>query len=196
MEKLFEYLISEWVVLQQAPIAFLLSIVVGLGCGWFAASKFYKERLSVQETRISDYQERLGLVPPDRTAYSKLTNKELQKLALELVDKLHEFQGRIKREDRALSDQRWASIVNANDSERDQRFQQYVAMSSIKHDERQLEFQRDYRAQAIGLRDEIVKRLPVQQSKTVIALDYGMLAGPSPIGDIAVHLEHISRLLP
>ena len=58
------------------------------------------------------------------------------------------------------------------------------------------EFNKSFRALAISLRDEILVRLPTQQTNLIPALEYGMLAGVDPVSAVAVHLEKLAKLLP
>jgi len=65
LEKAFEHLLREWNTLKQAPILFLLSIVIGAGAGWWFQSKIVEQRITAKDELIRDYLERLHLMPPE-----------------------------------------------------------------------------------------------------------------------------------
>jgi hypothetical protein len=87
-------------------------------------------------------------------------------------------------------------IGNLAEAERNPAFQQNVLATVSQSQLRNMEFQRNYRASAIALRDELLKRLPERKPEMLPALDYGMLAGVSPVGHVADYLERLAKLLP
>jgi hypothetical protein len=66
--------------------------------------------------------------------------------------------------------------------------------------EAQNEFRSRYMPEASALRDEMSRRLgifpPYSPDHRTVALDYGMLAGVSPLSDAADYLEALARRLP
>ena len=73
-----EYVKTEMGGPFKCPAAVLLLILGGDVVGWAFANLLYRERLAFAHDRNANYQERLGLVPRDHTAYSKLTDRELK----------------------------------------------------------------------------------------------------------------------
>jgi hypothetical protein len=196
LEKLIDYLLREWAVLTQAPLAFALLTAFGVAIGWIAARKFLEERISVMQQRLSDYQERLGLAPKDQTTYSKMTNRELRQATVELVPKLRTFQQQVEHRDTMAVLEQHQRISGLSEPERNQAFQQNMLATVSQSQLRNMEFQRNYRASAIALRDELLRRLPEQRPEMLPALDYGMLAGVTPVGQVADYLERLAKLLP
>lgn len=171
-------------------------VAAGVSLGWLIASKFYEERIAVLTLRISDYQERLGLVAKDLTTYSKMTHKELRQATLLLVQQLREFQQQIEHNNptnKLISEQR---ASNLSENERQQRFQTVTSEILSFSQSSNLEFQRDYQARAKVLGDELRKRLPKQKMMVPTALEHGTLAGVRPVGEVATYLESLAKLLP
>ena len=195
-DRLFDYVVQQWNVLTAAPLAFGVLFVVGVVIGWMACRKFLEERMAVMQQRLDDYQERLGLAPTDQTAYSKMTNRELRQATLDLIPKLRAFQHEIESKDRIMSIREHSRISTLPEAERSQAFQQYSLSLISQQQNRTLEFQTRYRASAIALRDELLRRLPEQKPLNLPALDHGMLAGVHPVGEAADYLERLAKLLP
>ncbi len=60
------------------------------------------------------------------------------------------------------------------------------------------EFRKRFLGEAVGYRDELIKRLniiPPEEEKRVIALQE-FLAGVSPVSDLSLYLERLARQLP
>jgi hypothetical protein len=109
---------------------------------------------------------------PAETAYSRLTNGELKKEVAGFIPQLEEF---AKRRRRHLQEAMGRGDYTESGREIDS------------------EYQTKFRAKAVTLRDEMLRRLPPQdQSRLSI---YESLAGPSPIEDIITDLQRLSILL-
>lgn len=151
--------------------------------------------------QVADYRERLGLAPADKTTYSKLTNQELKDSVSEFVVRLREFASRTDATlppDLSIEQARAMSKATTEEerAEISQRFwQRQIAMYREQANAKMLEYQQKFRTQAIVLRDEMLRRLPVQPPSKVPVI-YDMLVGPTPAYDIAMDLERLSSLLP
>lgn len=199
LERAFDYLLKEWSVIKQAPLAFIVCVLLGACLGWFLGKSFYAERIEVISQRIEDFQERLGLVPKDRTAYSKMTNRELRAATLELVARLREFEQTVEVDDRDSYLAQFNDMRNAKtEEERTNIWQHQNQALSQRSFQRQFEFGQNYRADALLLRDEMLRRLPKQpkEQRPIVALDRGMLGGIRPVGEAADYLERLAKLLP
>jgi len=98
---ILEHAAKEWALIKGAPsTAFILLasdfVLLLVAFKWRYAGQI--ESLAGQNNllrdQVADYRERLGLAPPDKTAYSKLTNREVKKAVADFVSKLRNFADR------------------------------------------------------------------------------------------------------
>jgi hypothetical protein len=200
-DRALEHVFKEWGVIKQAPLAFFASIVVGALLGVGVASWHYSEHISTLEGRIADYKERLGLIPPDKSAYSKLTNQELKHEVADFVPKLREFHHESQMSEPNFWDEETKELRNAQTEEqRKEIMQRYFdadkRVTEQWYRQREERFNKEFQAKAMVLHDELRRRIPADKAGPAHNMDYEALAGPSPINDIATDLERLSNLLP
>ena len=149
---------EEWGVIRAAPWSVLfIAAVVGI-CGYEASSLHYQQQIVVLQSRIDDYKERLGLVPSDQSAYSKLTNQELRRYAVDLSRQMNTLQETINHVTREQQDAEILKVRAANTrEEQDQIRQQHLREISAEYQDWQAEFNSKYRAKALILREEMVR---------------------------------------
>jgi hypothetical protein len=199
---LAEHINQEGAVIKQAPLAFVTFFSLGAVIAWRMLKSYYAERFTVMEQRIADYQERLGLVPPDRSAYSKLNNRELKIEVANMVTKLREFHHEyiLSRPDYFEAERQELMNVQGEEQRRliIQRYQDMQIQGYTQwHSKILAKYQKEFQAKAIALHDELLRRLPPDKAGRPHNVFYnGNLAGHSPINDIATDLERLSTLLP
>ena len=186
-QKAYELIEKNWETLSKAPLASFLVLVVGIVLGWSVAKFLYNERMHTIEERIknkddlirgrddsikakddliTEYRERLHLIPPDQTAYSRLINDELKKKTLILVTKIRDFirvtEEETIRSSMALSD---AMRIANSEEERQKMWYQNIENSRQKSTQQLIEYDRQFRSETILLRDEMIRRLPEERYK-------------------------------
>jgi hypothetical protein len=196
MEWLIDHLAKEWTVIKEAPIALVLCFLLGVVVAWLFARHSFGERIALLERIIEDYKERLGLVPTDKMAYSKLTNLELRRAVGEFVPKLRAFGASIKDESLRQTMSTQMSQAKSED-ERHQLWQRQTTQLLQMSARHQQNYDENFKTQAIVFRDEMLRRLPKQErNRVLVDTTYVYLAGPNPVGETASDLEQLSVLLP
>jgi hypothetical protein len=124
LTEFFKYVQSEWNTLSQAPIVFLLTLALGASLAWLALRFRYdgtiatlRERIAAKDDLLSEYRERLKLVPADTTSYSRFSNRELRHKALELVNSIREFRLKCSSEQSRLTNTQWIAMRSAPSEE-------------------------------------------------------------------------------
>jgi len=209
---ILEHAAKEWALIKGAPsTAFILLasdfVLLLVAFKWRYAGQI--ESLAGQNNllrdQVADYRERLGLAPPDKTAYSKLTNREVKKAVADFVSKLRNFADRAEgsnhnRRDPFRNEIRIAAEQSKTDAERQEIYRKsmdhYMQDSIAWHRAVEVEYQRDYKSLALISRDEMLNRLPPQSQPPMRFIIYEALAGPSPLEDIITDLQRLAALLP
>jgi hypothetical protein len=174
--------------------------------GWWTTAE--QEEASVQrEIKIDRLQETLDVIKSaipvlDNTStvqnLSQLSNAQLRQRVSDLTARMRTFEGVIKAEEtKELFEKRQTSIL-------EQPPQNNRNVETARMLERSTEVQTQFRSQllpqALALREILSNRIGISQPYPLIpnnvALDYGILAGPSPISNAANYLEQLARQLP
>jgi hypothetical protein len=139
-----------------------------------------------------------GAAPePDKTVYSKISNKELKEKALGLVKKIRALVDSYNKKDRALMadyDKRDKPEIRID--ERKAMRDQWLKESDAVHDSALRSYKENYWADAILLRNELYKRLPKKPNQKNLAPIYENPTNLLGIRVIADDLELISKSLP
>jgi len=135
-----------------------------------------------------------GAAPePDKTVYSKTSNKELKQKALRLVKNIRELVDSYKKKDRELM----AEYDKKNKPEAMR--EQWLKESDTVHDSAMRYYRDNYWADAILLRNELyrrLQRLPKKLNQTNLAPIYQNPTNVLGIQVIADNLELIAKSLP
>lgn len=174
-------------------IAFLIG-GLGLSVLWNTIGKSY------QETQV---EKRIALNRLDKTAFAKLSNRELKKEVADFLSLLRGFNERAQRARPDWQGDREAHLKEyyaaKTDEERSDIATRHgntlARQETAWHTEVQLEYERNFRAKAMILRDELMRRVPESVAGKRYTMIYENLAGPSPLADIATDLEGLSMLL-
>ena len=139
-----------------------------------------------------------GAAPePDKTIYSKISNKELKQKALSVVKNIRELADSYNKKDRALMaeyDKKTAPEIRTD--ERKAMRQQWLKESDTIHDSAIRIYRDNYWADAILLRNELYRRLPKKLNQKDLAPIYQNPTNVLGVQVIADHLELIAKSLP
>jgi hypothetical protein len=139
-----------------------------------------------------------GAAPePDKTVYSKTSNKELKEKALRLVKNVRALVDSYNKKDRELI----AEYDNKNKpeiriDERKAMREQWLKESDAVHDSAMLSYKENYWADAILLRNELYKRLSKKPDQKTLAPIYQHPTNVLGVQLIADHLELIAKSMP
>lgn len=118
----------------------------------------------------------------------KLTNSEIKEHACAITKELRDFQNKIRSRDTYtfnLSNQDW---------------DRYVKNLEKKANKDLHEWRSKFQPDAVAIKNELLRRIGtdhgIDLSHAQAALDFGMLAGPSPVNDAALAIEELCRALP
>src|SRR5574337_1781112 len=136
MDWVWQQLQREWGVIRQVPLLFCSAWILGLIVIWGLVDRLYRARLEAQDHLLRGDQQKLGLGPFRKRAYSKLKNLELRNKATQLAQSIHAFT--------AVADAQ-ISAEPANFS----KFWPYVAS----------QYTNDFKVASVLLRDEMLTRL-------------------------------------
>ncbi len=126
--------------------------------------------------------------------------KELSNSAINLAQKMREFERAWRVQERLAEEQLWnAQIAAKTPEEKVQLRNQKTAFYIQSHANEEAAFRNQLLGQAIYLRDQLLMRLgnpaiTTQDRSRTLAFD-GFLAGPAPISDAADYLEQLARQL-
>jgi hypothetical protein len=139
-----------------------------------------------------------------KPAPREMANPQLKQATIDLAMDLRELQRKHDDTSDLRYNQRLTAMQDAQTKEERQRvWQEQNLQDSVAQSEIKYEFER-LRVQGIALREELVRRLqvpPSQQGDDLenyarITLDDGMLAGVSPLRNLADYLEGLAVPLP
>ncbi len=91
MDWVWQELQREWEVIRQVPLLFCTTWMLGLVALLFLVNKLYRSRLEARDDVLRGYQQKLGLGPFKKRAYSKLKNLDLKNNAIELAQSIRAF---------------------------------------------------------------------------------------------------------
>jgi hypothetical protein len=139
-----------------------------------------------------------GAAPePDKTVYSKTTNKELKQKALGLVKNIRALVDSYNKKDRELMaeyDKKNRPEIRTDDRKAIR--EQWLKESDALHDSSMRTYRDNYWSDAILLRNEIYKRLPKTLQQKNLEPLYQNPTNVLGIRVVADNLELISKSLP
>lgn len=175
MDKLFEYIGKEWGVISQAPFAFLILSALMFGLAYLAASWRFsgvveelkaskdtlKERLLLKSEQAESYKDRALKFDEKIQVVVDSDEVALKERTLEVVKNLRDFIERYKREDdRNMGIDRAASRTEQSEEGRQLAWERQTNEIMRLSNERNAEYDRRFRIDAMMLRDELRSRLP------------------------------------
>lgn len=219
--KILEYFEKNISVVVSAPIAmFVIIIVAFLGARWL-----YQERIeslksqikSMEENHkveidtlnrikeekehiITEYRQRLQIETPDKSAYTRMTNEELRRKAMDLVNRAREFWTEQKGEQRRMLEKQSRRDLTARSSsveKAQKRFLQDSAEMSLQYFQGIAYYESKYKVDVILLRDAIRPRLPEDlRIGRVSDFKFEHANNQLVIEDVIDELERLAKSLP
>lgn len=183
-----------WLVIGAAFILGLIS--------WVAAaleSRKSDERIIAQAQQIQDLINSLPKPEPVniQAHLQDLRSKsdaDIKRMVGRLTSDMREFEANFRAAFRPLRIPK-----NLPEDQRDQLSRQWNDQFNLRSHARDREFAERFRSQGLALRQEMRRRLCIYPPYAIdhreIALEFGSLAGPSPISDAATVLEELARQL-
>jgi hypothetical protein len=210
MDKFVELLAREWAVVSQAPLAFALLAVSMFGLAYVAARWKYSsviesvrasnetlnERLHLKTEQAEQYKERALKYDEKVWEIVESDTSSLSQKALTLVADIREFIDRHRRLDDAARENDWPEMVRAADEAEKQRLWNKMNNASSRHStERNAEWERRFKVDALMLRDELRSRLKDYKPDERIAHVYEHPTNYFGFNDVAADLERMAKLL-
>ena len=184
---LVNYFKREWSVIRSAPLLVVVIFAGGAAGGayiaWCGTKLWYSQDVAYWKQAAGFY--------PAYTEYSNLINGELKDVTAEFVQDLSQFSVEY------YSAMGSSDLVNCIVSSETQKclleYQQAIEPLNVK-------FNAVFRPKAINLETELLKRISKQHrpdlpSRARIAIDYGLLHGANPIGDLTTYLQGLADRL-
>ncbi|WP_201542869.1 hypothetical protein [Psychrobacter faecalis] len=175
MDRLFLYIAKEADVISKAPFTFISLLVIASLLAYAAVKWRYSSiieqvkaqnetleaRLHLKTEQTESYKERA--LKYDEKALEVVDSSEvaLKEKSLDFVKNLREFVERYKREDEAIQNNDWLERhQNNSEEENNKRWNKFTNASSRLSNDRNSEYTRRFKVDAILLRDELRSRLP------------------------------------
>lgn len=211
MEKLFEYMRDEWLVVSQAPFAFLILAAIMFGSAYLAAkwrftavidqtrasNEALKERLVLKSEQAESYKDRALKFDEKIQQVVDSDSVALKERTLEMVKNLREFIERHKREDDRISAIAHSAMSSAQtEEERNAAWGRNTNEIMRLSNERNAEYDRRFRVDAIMLRDELRSRLPSYETlERHHDMMYEHPTNYFGLNDVASDLESMAKML-
>lgn len=191
-------------MIRQAPFTFVLLLILAIAFVSAFFKWFYSERMEVMTQRLehkdgqlTDYRERLKLVPTDQTSYSRLTNKELRERAASLVGKVRQFLRQWSEQDMvSIFSQQAAMSAAKSEEERNQIWHSQTKDMGLRSFQRNAEYDRRFKVETVILRDEMLSRLPSESKDERSYSMYEHPTNPIGMGMVTDDLERLAKVLP
>lgn len=211
MEEFINLLAKEWGVVSQAPVAFCLLAASMFGLAYLSARWKYtsvvdqvrasnetlKERLHLKSEQAEQYKDRALKYDQKVWEVVESDTSSLSQKALSLVAEIRAFIDRHRRHDDSIHENEWVEMTQANNETDKQRlwhkFTSAISRASI---ERNSEWERRFKVDAIMLRDELRSRLPNYKPDDFVSHMYEHPTSYFSFNDVAADLEKMAKLLP
>lgn len=183
----------EWTVVKRAPVSFVVFTIAAFLVGIYLQSG----RIQSRDEALRDYERKLGIVSPNQTVYSVLNNRELKQRTMNAVHGIRSFVGAAE----GLAKQDFADHVGATTTrapspvEIDASWRTYQPALSLRFTETQTGFAARFKAEAVGCRNELLKRLNHALTEASRAL-YDSAADRREMAAIADDLNYLAQSLP
>jgi hypothetical protein len=209
VKDLLDYLHREWATLSGAPFTFFTAMLLACGVALAIARWRYetlldnirdrleaqRERAQIKDEQLAEYRQRLNLVPRDTTAFSQLTDAELQKRAIEVVANLRQFvaerNSRLVGNVMARSSQRKMTqeeLLRLHDQETNAIIQQSLKTAA--------DYEQQFKTDTILLRDELLSRLPPTPLDVHAKFMFESPTNRIGMGMVADELDRLAKSIP
>jgi len=211
VDRLFEYIAKEWEVLSDAPFAFLVLAAIMFGLAYLAAkwrfstiieqvratNETLTERLRLRSEQAESYKERALKYDDKIQQVVDSDAVALRERTLDLVKNLRDFIERYKREDDRVNERERSVMRSAgSEEERKAAWDKYTSETMRLSNERNAEYDRRFRVDAIMLRDELRSRLPdYTPAEPHHDMMYEHPTNYFGFNDVASDLERMAKML-
>ncbi|WLH43919.1 hypothetical protein [Pseudomonas beijingensis] len=208
--ELLKVIKAEWAVIAMAPFSFLILAALMFGAAYFiacwrytavieqvkATSETLKERLHLRSEQTEAYREKAAKYDEKLAEVVDSGETELRDKTLKLVADLREFIGRFRRLETSTHDTRWFS-AGLGSSEQEQRrgWDEYSRTMINSTYERNDEYDRRFKVEAMMLRDELLSRLPGYESENQCGFSYERPTNLLGFDFVADDLERMAKAL-
>ncbi|PMY40116.1 MULTISPECIES: hypothetical protein [Pseudomonas] len=201
---------GEWAVISTAPFTFLILAALMSAAAYFVARWRYTaiideakakqetltERLHLRSEQVESYREKASKYDQMLTEVVDSGTTELRDKALRLVADIREFVGRFKRLERSdLEDRFFETTHIGTDFKSDLQWERQTQALINNTLERNGEYDRRFKIEAIILRDELRSRLPDYKPDGVRPLLYEKPTNAIGFSSVADDLEKMAKLL-
>lgn len=211
MDKFIELLAKEWAVISQAPFAFALIAASVFALAYLvvawkyssiveqirAANDTLKERLHLKTEQAEHYKDRA--IKYDQKVWEVVESDtlSLSQKALTLVSQMREFVERHRRQDDSLHQHEWNEMTRAvNENEKQRLWHKFTSGQSQLSNERNAEYERRFKVDALMLRDELRSRLKDYRPDERVDHMYEHPTNYFGFNDVATDLERMAKSLP
>ena len=158
----------------------------------------YEQRLKGKDDLLDEYRRRLQIITPKGGELAQLTNSELKARTIQFVSELRKWERKYDEERRAQSDQEFYEETKAGDN-REELFRRHIEKDERRFSEHMANYNTNFKATAILLRDEISSRLPPAASRNQETQGF-LLIFANPVTSfsidlIATNLEMLAKSL-
>ncbi len=211
MKDFVQFIQDEWAAISSAPVTFILLLIIGFGAAFYVVNwryegiveslkeriESFKDRLEAKDDQLTEYRERLHLLPKSETTYSRLSNAELKNKTLDIVHRIRDFlQNRKEKQDRILYSDKRANLRDMSEEQRNKLWHQETNALMRETTETNADYNRDFNVDTILLRDELLSRLPSNSKNEREYRTYEHPANPIGMGMVADDLERLAKSLP
>lgn len=183
MPDMWETLFNEWRSIRKAPRTFA---AVGIGAvilSWGVASRYYGERIEDLKDTVHRYEVALGTAKPSsNTSLTALNNEELKKKA--------EYTVRTIRDIMSLHE-KYLTDIKSELTSKTLTEQQYGERSEQERGRAAKQFEKEIRADALILLDELRSRLPPEIRERNVTSSPKFRSADHPEAEVSIH-----RLIP
>lgn len=210
MDKFIGYIAKEWSVISQAPFTFIILATLMLALAYFAANwrfssiieqvkasnETLKERLLLKSEQAESYKDRALKYDDKVQKVVDSDELDLKNKTLEVVKNLRDFIERHKREDDKVSNQeRTAMRQEQDEKSRSAAWHKYTNETIRLSSERNAEYERRFKVDAMMLRDELRSRLSDYEPLDIDSMTYEHPTNYFGFNDVASDLERMAKQL-
>lgn len=159
-ERAVEVLGREWAVIRQAPVSFATAVLVLGACLWGVMQWGYGRQISLLDQQLQDARRQLGLTPRHETAFTVLRNDQLKVRANNTARWLRVRARRTELEAKSLFFEHVGAIIRRpSPLELERSWSEYAPRDALLADKAVAEYRGEMQAEAVGCRDELLRRL-------------------------------------
>ncbi|OLS63734.1 hypothetical protein [Pseudomonas putida] len=203
--ELLKLLKDEWSVISQAPYVFFVFGVMCFALGYAAAKWFYASviaslngRIELKQDQAETYKEEALRNAEKAREFATAKPPELRQKTLDFVKRLKDFLDRHERmqQTEMAYRQQDMRLAGSDKDEMIRRFDHHAQKSQQSHSEKMAAYDREFKTDAIILRDELRSRLKDYQPETNgLQRSYENAVNDFGLRYVANDLEKMAKLI-